>query len=382
MGWPAEKVRRVAESFLKLAAIATVADVVPLTGENRIIVSPRSARPGPGAQYRTARPAGCGGLHGRCGAQRAPGGLPDRAAHQCRRTHGHGERGDRTLPDQRRGARARPRQTAGRSERRAPAGASRDRGYLRADRRGDPGNARWSTTAETGIAACSGIVASRLVERLQRPVFVLGRNPDDGLASGSGRSIPAFHLLEALESMSDLFVRFGGHAHAAGVTMEAGQVEEFRRRFNAFAASASLRRRFSAPAGDRRGAGTARNHASRPSRNSSRWPRSVTATSRRCSPRWAWKWRRRPSIMKEKHLRITVRQNGRTLVLKAWNLAHRAAELVPGTRVDRGLQSGRGCLLGRPRLSAVGRHAARFPAGLRRPLQASLCRQTVRRHCG
>src|SRR5882672_11121524 len=39
MGWPADKVRRVAESFLKLAAIATVADVVPLTGENRILVA-------------------------------------------------------------------------------------------------------------------------------------------------------------------------------------------------------------------------------------------------------------------------------------------------------------------------------------------------------
>src|SRR3974390_164096 len=50
-----------------------------------------------------------------------------------------------------------------------------------------------------------GIVASRLVERLHRPVFVLGRNPDDGLVQGSGRSIPVFHLLQALESMPDLF---------------------------------------------------------------------------------------------------------------------------------------------------------------------------------
>jgi single-stranded-DNA-specific exonuclease len=41
-----------------------------------------------------------------------------------------------------------------------------------------------------------------------------------------------------------------------------------------------------------------------------------------------------PTVLKEKHLRITVRQNGRSLVLKAWNLAHRASELVPGARVD------------------------------------------------
>jgi len=41
-----------------------------------------------------------------------------------------------------------------------------------------------------------------------------------------------------------------------------------------------------------------------------------------------------PVIMKEKHLRVTVRQNGRTLTLKSWNTAGRAAELSPGTRLD------------------------------------------------
>ena len=74
-----------------------------------------------------------------------------------------------------------------------------------------------------------GIVASKLVERFHRPVFVLGLNPEDGLAQGSGRSITAFHLLDALESMSDLFLRFGGHKHAAGVTLDPARVDEFRR---------------------------------------------------------------------------------------------------------------------------------------------------------
>jgi single-stranded-DNA-specific exonuclease len=41
-----------------------------------------------------------------------------------------------------------------------------------------------------------------------------------------------------------------------------------------------------------------------------------------------------PVVMKEKHLRVTVRQNGRTLSMKAWNFAERAAEFAPGTRVD------------------------------------------------
>ena len=64
-----------------------------------------------------------------------------------------------------------------------------------------------------------GIVASRLVERFHRPVFVLSRDPEDGRAQGSGRSIRPFHLLEALEAMPELFERFGGHRQAAGVTL-------------------------------------------------------------------------------------------------------------------------------------------------------------------
>src|SRR6185369_13247666 len=82
--------------------------------------------------------------------------------------------------------------------------------------------------AENWHRGVLGIVASRLVERLHRPVFVLSRNPEDGLASGSGRSIAAFHLLDALESMSGLFVKFGGHKHAAGVTLDPARVDEFR----------------------------------------------------------------------------------------------------------------------------------------------------------
>ena len=78
-----------------------------------------------------------------------------------------------------------------------------------------------------------GIVASRLVERFCRPVFVLSE--EDGQAQGSGRGIPVFHLLDALESMPDLFTRFGGHRQAAGVSLAADMVPEFRRRLNAYA---------------------------------------------------------------------------------------------------------------------------------------------------
>ena len=332
IGWPAEKVRRVAESCLKLAAIATVADVVPLTGENRIIVS---------HGLRGLDQVRNTGLRALLDVSGFPGG---------------------TAPNARQvGFQIGPRiNAAGRMDTASAvielfltSDAARARDL--AKQLDDQNAERQQVQAEI-VATCEqiavnpeecalvyycgdwhrgvlGIVASRLVDRLQRPVFVLGRNPDDGLASGSGRSIPAFHLLEALESMSDLFVRFGGHAHAAGVTMETAQVDEFRRRFNAFAASRlcaddflrrleidavlelreiteqAIEELFTlAPFG----------HGNQP-------PLFAALGVEVAAP---------PAIMKEKHLRITVRQNGRTLVLKAWNLAHRAAELVPGARVD------------------------------------------------
>src|SRR4029077_20837619 len=80
-----------------------------------------------------------------------------------------------------------------------------------------------------------GIVASRLVERFHRPVFVLSEDPEKGLAQGSGRSIPRFHLLEALESMPELFAKFGGHSHAAGLTLSSSHVDTFRRQLQDYA---------------------------------------------------------------------------------------------------------------------------------------------------
>jgi single-stranded-DNA-specific exonuclease len=80
-----------------------------------------------------------------------------------------------------------------------------------------------------------GIVASRVVEKFHRPAFVLGI--ENGLAQGSGRSIAEFHLLQSLETMSDLFTKFGGHRQAAGVTLDSARVAEFRERFRAHAAT-------------------------------------------------------------------------------------------------------------------------------------------------
>jgi single-stranded-DNA-specific exonuclease len=79
-----------------------------------------------------------------------------------------------------------------------------------------------------------GILASRVVERTGRPALVLSH--EDGEAHGSGRSIPGFHLLEALESCHDVFVRFGGHAHAVGFSLTSARVPELRERLQQHAA--------------------------------------------------------------------------------------------------------------------------------------------------
>lgn len=74
-----------------------------------------------------------------------------------------------------------------------------------------------------------GIVATRIVERTGKPTLVISRD-GDGTAHGSGRSIPAFHLLDALESTDcqHCFIRFGGHAHAAGFTLQSSAIETLR----------------------------------------------------------------------------------------------------------------------------------------------------------
>jgi len=78
-----------------------------------------------------------------------------------------------------------------------------------------------------------GIVASRVVEKTGRPALVVARDGDE--AHGSGRSISALHLLEALESCRDLFTRFGGHRHAVGFSLPSAQLEDLKQRLNKFA---------------------------------------------------------------------------------------------------------------------------------------------------
>lgn len=78
-----------------------------------------------------------------------------------------------------------------------------------------------------------GIVASRVLERYYRPVIVLAVEGD--MAVGSARSIEGFNLFEALCACQDLFTKFGGHEMAAGMSLPADKIDEFRKRINQYA---------------------------------------------------------------------------------------------------------------------------------------------------
>ena len=76
----------------------------------------------------------------------------------------------------------------------------------------------------------AGIIAGRVKEHYNKPVFVLTRSKDG--VKGSGRSIEAYHMFQEMTRVKDLFVKYGGHPMAAGLTMEEGRIDELRRRLN------------------------------------------------------------------------------------------------------------------------------------------------------
>ena len=332
LGWPESKVQRVTESFLKLVAIATVADVVPLTGENRVIV--KHGLDGLGAVHNP-------GLRALLDVSGFTGGrVPSsrQVAFQIAPRLNAAGRMDTAqaviemflTPDAER-ARALAQQLHDQNAERQQVEVEIREACEQAEV--DDTAAALVYYAEDWHRGVLGIVASRMVERLHRPVFVLSRNPEDGLAQGSGRSIPGFHLLEALESMPDLFVRFGGHQHAAGVTLPSERVDEFRGRLNAYAAARlspeDFRRelRIDGVINFREITDRAISEVFQlaPFGRENEVPLFAVLNAEVAGS---------PAPWNEKHLRVVLRDEGRSLALKAWNFAERAAELPPGAKVD------------------------------------------------
>jgi single-stranded-DNA-specific exonuclease len=332
LGWTEVKLRRVLESFLKMVAIATVADVVPLTGENRVIVKHgldglgEVKNPGLRALLDVAGfTSGMVPTARQVAFQIAPrlnaAGRMDTAKTVIELFLSTDPAHARELAQQLHDQNAERRQVEAQIREiceQMPVAES---------------TAALVYYGEEWHRGVLGIVASRLVERFHRPVFVLGRNAEDGLAQGSGRSIPAFHLLNALESMSGLFVKFGGHMHAAGVTLDCARVEEFRERFNAYAAQC-LRPEDFLPCWDVDAVLELRDIDGRSVEGVFALAPFGHGHELPCFAALNVEVAAAPAIMKEKHLRVPLRQNGRVLVFKAWNFADRAAEFAPGARVD------------------------------------------------
>jgi single-stranded-DNA-specific exonuclease len=170
-----------------------------------------------------------------------------------------------------------------------------------------------------------GIVASKIVDVFYRPAIVL--SIEDGLAHGSCRSIPGFDMLAALESCASLLARFGGHKQAAGLQLDAARVREFRQAVNAHALERLTpddllpRLWLDGPLTFGRISSQIVSELTRLAPFGAGNPRPVFHTS-------PVEVVDGPRILKDRHLKVTFRQDGRTFRAIAWNAAEREAALT------------------------------------------------------
>lgn len=80
-----------------------------------------------------------------------------------------------------------------------------------------------------------GIVASKILDRYYKPTIIMEIKPLEGIATASCRSTEAFNMIEALNSMRDIFIKYGGHAGAAGFSIAIENIEEFSKKINKYA---------------------------------------------------------------------------------------------------------------------------------------------------
>jgi single-stranded-DNA-specific exonuclease len=226
-------------AFVKVAAIGTLADVVPLTGENRVI-----AKLGLGMLSKGPHKVGLRALLDACGLSgreidsyhigfvvaprvNAAGRMstPDIAARLLLAS-------DEAMGEE---ARALAEQLNAENLRRQQEEAdivAQARKVVETDL--DVGSRTVLVVAGDGWhRGVIGIVASKLVDTFHRPAIVISIDGD--MAHGSCRSIPSFNMLAALESCGEVMSKFGGHKQAAGLTIETARIRELRARVNDFA---------------------------------------------------------------------------------------------------------------------------------------------------
>ena len=234
---PARMRDKILPSFLKMAAIATIADAVPLRGENRAIA-------GLGLRE-LCRPVGCGLRALFAAAKLDPAAKPltgyDVAFRLAPRINAAGRMDVATDVVELFSTRD--------SQRATDLAAKLER--LNRERRDVESaalaliDARLESDSELAAdrlllvegdgwhRGVIGILASRVVERTAKPAIVV--SVEDGVAHGSGRSVDGFALLASIESCADLFTRFGGHAFAVGFSLPSASLPELRRRLRLYA---------------------------------------------------------------------------------------------------------------------------------------------------
>jgi single-stranded-DNA-specific exonuclease len=325
---------KVLPSFLKMLAIATIADAVPLTGENRVFTSlgleglSRPANPGLKALLEVAaldggRAINAGDVAFRMAPRINAAGRMDVAQEVIEMFSG------RDLERSREIARHLNQLNAERQQEEA---RIMEAAFKRLD--GDqPLRESYCIVVEgegwhRGVI---GIVATRVVERYHRPALVV--SIEGGEAHGSGRSLRTFHLLEALESCAALFTRFGGHAFAVGFALPAERVPELRAALDGFARTKLTPTDFE-PALTIDGEVTLDQLTPELFREVQRLapfgmgnPQPVFAARgvRLAQP---------PFLLKEKHLKLRVMQGGRAFDALGWRMGERLAEFKAGDALD------------------------------------------------
>ena len=305
---------RLVPSFLKIVAIATIADAVPLLGENRVMVSlgleglRKVVNPGLNALLEVCNLGSSGSRQGR-----APS-TTEVAFRIAPRINAAGRMDMAkdvvelfTVKDP-----ARAKELAERLDQLNSARQQEEQRISEAVLR------QVEESDELRDAACMvvdgegwhrgviGICASRVVERFGRPAVVVSRDGDE--AHGSGRSVPGFHLLDALEIAPELFLRFGGHAGAVGFAMRAENVAELRQRLNEYARTKLSGRGATAGAGVRRRADDGAGDATLLGATADACSRLAWEIPSRCLWREVYPCSGEPKVMREKHMKLKLRR--------------------------------------------------------------------------
>jgi single-stranded-DNA-specific exonuclease len=333
-GWETGRREKLIDSFLKMTAIATVADVVPLTGENRVIVKRgleglgRVSNPGLRALLEVS-----GVKEGQIPSARDVAFRVGPRINAAGRMASASDVIEMFLTSDT----ARAKELASKlhdlnaDRQQTEAEMVRTIFELCVEQPVTDQDAALVFAGEGWHRGVVGIVASRVVERFHRPAFVLGI--ENGVVQGSGRSIAVFHLLDALESMPDLFTKFGGHRQAAGLTLPADRLQEFRERFRVYAAARLTPRDFERELAidstiqfgeiDDQAVEDVLRLA--PFGQGNPPPVFAAMDVEVVAP---------PDVKNEKHLFLRLKGQGRMVRMKAWNFADRLALFAPGAKLD------------------------------------------------